>query len=167
MTAPNSFVQVNTATTPGKKLATYEFLDGGDLVESEAVTLTDHDGNELLGQQTMADSIPVTMASDQAPIAVVGTFTATQPTISTRTSVAVALVATTLLTANAARLGAIIWNDGPTPLYVALGAGATTSSFTAKVYGQSYLELPYPAYTGAITAIRAAGAGSARVTELT
>lgn len=61
-----SWVQVNVPTTQGKKLKTFESLDGGGhLVESEAVTLTDGDGNELLGQKTMADSVPVVFASNQ------------------------------------------------------------------------------------------------------
>jgi hypothetical protein len=61
---PNrSFVQVNKSTTPGgKKLATYEFLDGADCVESEAVTLTDSAGNEVLGPKSDAESIPVVVA---------------------------------------------------------------------------------------------------------
>ena len=49
MSSPNSFIQTNNATVPGgKKLATYEFLEGPDLVESEAVTLTDSAGDEVL-----------------------------------------------------------------------------------------------------------------------
>jgi hypothetical protein len=45
---PNSSVRVNVASTPGKRLATYEFPLGPDLVESEAVTLTDSTGNEIV-----------------------------------------------------------------------------------------------------------------------
>jgi len=92
----------------------------------------------------------------------------TQPSVSVVTTVAVAAVVTTLLVANAARLGAMIFNDAGTRLFVKLGAGATTANFTVRLDGFSYFELPFPVYTGIITAIRAAGpAGSAQVTELT
>ena len=61
---PNSFVQVNNVNpkTPGKKLATYEFLDGADCVESEAVTLTDATGHEVLGPKIATEALPVVVA---------------------------------------------------------------------------------------------------------
>jgi hypothetical protein len=63
---PNSFVQVNTATTPGKKLAMYEFPDDeagdGSVLQSEAVTLTTGQGEQLLGLQHPSRSIPVVVA---------------------------------------------------------------------------------------------------------
>jgi len=89
------------------------------------------------------------------------------PTIATVTSVGVGVVSTTLLLANPARLGGMIWNTGPTPLYLKLGLGAAVGLFTAKLYPNSYFELPFPAFTGPITAIRAAGVGAVQVTELT
>ncbi len=60
MARPNSFVQANKATVQGgQKLASYEFLEGEDCVESEAVTLTDACGDELLGPREPDRSIPV------------------------------------------------------------------------------------------------------------
>jgi len=60
---PNSSVAVNEATKPGKHLATYEFFDDkGCPIESEAVTLTDGLGNELLGPQEPSRSVPVVVA---------------------------------------------------------------------------------------------------------
>jgi hypothetical protein len=58
-----SFVQVNQAATPGKKLATYEYEnESGDKVASEAVTLTTGEGRELLGLQSPNHSVPVVVA---------------------------------------------------------------------------------------------------------
>lgn len=67
MSKPNSFVQVNTATSPGKKLAMYEFpdpeaSDDDCTLQSEAVTLTTGDGVELLGLKSPERSVPVIVA---------------------------------------------------------------------------------------------------------
>jgi hypothetical protein len=66
---PNSHVQVNNPTTQGKKLATYEFLDGeGCVVDSEAVTLTDATGAEILGPRPPTRSIPVVATSQSSTL---------------------------------------------------------------------------------------------------
>ena len=104
------------------------------------------------------------------PVIIIGPVVVviSQPSVSVVTTVAVAAVATTLLAANAARLGAMIYNDANTRLFVKLGAGASTANFTVRLDGQGYFELPFPVYTGIITAVRAAGpAASVQVTELT
>lgn len=72
MSKPNSFIQVNVAAEPGKKLAMYEFPDPEappdkadcppDLLQSEAVTLTTGEGVELLGLQLPERSVPVVVA---------------------------------------------------------------------------------------------------------
>jgi hypothetical protein len=68
---PNSSVQVNEATTPGKKLAMYEFPDPNPdddcedgKLQSEAVTLTTGRGEEIIGPQPPSRSIPV-VVTDQ------------------------------------------------------------------------------------------------------
>jgi hypothetical protein len=72
-----------------------------------------------------------------------------------------------LLAANAARLGATIYNDSAEILCLKLGTTASTTSFTHKLYSDDYYEVPF-GYTGAIEGIWAAdGAGAARITELT
>lgn len=86
----------------------------------------------------------------------------------TRTVVAASATVVTLLAANAARLGAVIYNDGSNDLRVGLGAvAATATNFTARLaIGTSY-EVP-AGYTGAITGIwGATPTGSAYITELT
>lgn len=91
-----------------------------------------------------------------------------QPAVATVTTVPVAAVVVTLLAANAGRLGALVYNDSNQRLYVKLGAGASTANFTVRLDPQAYYELPFPVYTGQITAVRAAGpATSVQVTELT
>jgi hypothetical protein len=71
-----------------------------------------------------------------------------------------------LLVANAARLGATIYNDGTANLFVKLGTTASTTSFTVRVLSQGYYEVPF-GYTGAIDGIWSVANGSARITELT
>lgn len=81
-------------------------------------------------------------------------------------NVAATTSSTTLLAANAARLGATIYNDSTDSLYVKLGATASTSSFTALLSANSYYEIPF-GYVGRIDGIWDGTDGAARVTELT
>lgn len=114
MTQPNSFVQVNNATTPGKKLATYEFLDGEDCLESEAVTLTDSEGNEVLGPKIMTESVPVVVAL-QASTLLPGKETP------------VTAAAVKVLSANPMREAGLVQNTGNANIRVgAAGVTATT-----------------------------------------
>jgi hypothetical protein len=95
--------------------------------------------------------------------------TFTQPSTGTVTSVSVTstTAAITLLAANANRLGASFWNDGANLVYVRLSAGATTALFTVRISNKGFYELQFPAYTGIVTAIVAAGAATVLCTELT
>jgi hypothetical protein len=72
----------------------------------------------------------------------------------------------TLLAANAARLGAYVFNDSASALYVKFGATASASSFTVKVAAGGYYELPHPCYTGLVDGIWDSATGNARVTEV-
>ena len=80
--------------------------------------------------------------------------------------VASAVVNTTLLAANANRLGATIYNDSNKAVYVKLGGTASATSFTVKVPARGYFEVPF-SYTGIIDGIWEAANGNALVTELT
>lgn len=84
----------------------------------------------------------------------------------TQTTVASSATNVTLLAANAARLGATIYNDSTALLYVRLQATATTSNFTVKMQGDDYYEVP-AGYTGIIDGIWASATGNARITEIT
>lgn len=81
------------------------------------------------------------------------------------TSVASSASSVSLLAANAARKGIVLFNDGTQIAYVAYAATATSSAFTIKMFPGSFLE-PQTNYSGAISAIWASANGSMRVTEL-
>ena len=72
----------------------------------------------------------------------------------------------TILAANANRMGATVFNDSTVSLYLKLGATASTSSFTARLFPQSYYEVPFE-YAGIIDGIWESATGNARITELT
>lgn len=91
---------------------------------------------------------------------------------STIVRVDAAPITTTLLAANANRRGATVYNDTSLSLYLALGSGASTETYTLKVAAGGYYELPF-GYTGVVTGIwpsASAGTGTADgealVTEL-
>jgi hypothetical protein len=94
------------------------------------------------------------------------TVNATKPSVTITTSVAASVTSVTLLSSNSTRLGATIYNDSMSFLYVKLGAAASTSSFEIKLFPLSYYEVPY-GYTGQIDGIWADSSGFARIGELT
>lgn len=86
----------------------------------------------------------------------------------TLTNVDDTTTATTLLPANASRLGVIVENDSTADLYLKYGAGASATSRTVKIAAGGYWEMPTPIYTGLISGVWATdGTGAARITELT
>lgn len=90
-----------------------------------------------------------------------------KPATSVTSSVAAAVSNTVLLPSNSTRLGATIYNDSSSSLlYVKLGATATTTDFTVKIFPLGYYEVPY-GYTGEIDAIWSVASGFARIDELT
>lgn len=98
-----------------------------------------------------------------------GTFATkeTRAATSAVTSVSDTASSTTLLAANANRLGATVYNDSTVALYLKLGATASLTSFTVKMAADSYFEVPF-SYTGIIDGIWASdtGGGTARISEL-
>lgn len=114
-----------------------------------------------VGQKTLANSVPVAVASDQLLTA--------QPRSSTPAQSTVAASATnvTLLASNANRRGATVHNDSALAnLFVKLGATASATSFTARLLPNGYYEVPF-GYTGIIDGIWSLASGNARITELT
>lgn len=112
----------------------------------------------LIGQQLMAGSLPVTMASDQSLVNPAAT--------SAVTSVSGSASSVQLLAANANRLGATIFNDSTATLYVKFGTIASTTSHTVQLKASAYYEVPFN-YTGRIDGIWSSMTGAARITELT
>lgn len=83
------------------------------------------------------------------------------------TSVTAAASDTSLLSANALRKGASVFNDSTATLYLSLAAtAASTTAFTIKLAAGAYYEIPF-AYSGAVRGIWSAANGAARVTEMT
>lgn len=136
-----------------------------------------------LGQKTMANSMAVTISSDQSAIPATqsGTWTV-QPgntanttawlvkeepsTTATVSSVSSSATNVTILASNASRKGAAVYNDSTQVLYLKLGTTASSTSYTVQIPSGGYFELPNPkVYTGQIDGIWASANGAARVTE--
>jgi hypothetical protein len=101
-------------------------------------------------------------------VSVVGSVTVAEQKAATSslTNVSQSAASVTLLAANAARVEAVVFNDGTKDLLVKLGATASASSFTFLVAKGGHVVVDR--YTGIIDGIwTAAGGGAARVTELT
>ena len=84
----------------------------------------------------------------------------------TKTNVAGATSSTALIASNTSRLGASVFNDSTSALYVNLGSAASTTAFVVKLAAASYYEVPF-GYTGAVNGIWDTATGSARVCEFT
>lgn len=112
-----------------------------------------------LGQKTMANSTPIVIASDQSAVPV--TFGGVA--VATVTSVSVSTTVATLSASNAAKTKVIVFNETGT-LFVKLGAGATSASYSYRLTANSTLEID--GYYGIVTAIKAAGTSNALVTEV-
>lgn len=132
---PNSFVQVNKSTTPGgKKLATYEFLDDdANCVESEAVTLTDSAGNEILGPKPDTEALPVVVALQPS-------------TLQTGHEMPVTNVAVLVIPANARREAGLVQNTGSANIRVGAAGVTPTTGFRLVpnqtiIYGQPNVNL--------------------------
>lgn len=72
----------------------------------------------------------------------------------------------TLVAANTARKGLIIFNDSTATLYVKFGATASTSSFTVLLRPNGLYEMTGVIYQGIVDGIFSAANGNARITEL-
>lgn len=80
-------------------------------------------------------------------------------------SVAGSATSVSCLASNANRLGATIYNDSAADLYVKLGATASTTSFTVKVFQDGLFVIPF-GYTGVIDCIWSSASGAARTLEV-
>jgi len=94
------------------------------------------------------------------------TVSSAKPSVNTTSSVAGSTSNVILLPSNGTRLGATIYNDSSALMYIKLGAPASTTDFTIKMFPLSYYEVPY-GYTGEIDAIWSSAVGFARIGELT
>lgn len=87
----------------------------------------------------------------------------------TLSNVATNVANVTLLALNAARLGAMVFNDSISDLWLKFGITASATSFTVKILAGGYFEFPSPIYTGGVDGIWSAAdaTGAARLTEIT
>ena len=89
-------------------------------------------------------------------------------TTATLSNVASSATSVTVLAANAARLGAVIFNDSTAVLRLKFGATASATSFTQKLNpGDTYTIDSLQLYKGVLDGIWESANGFARVTELT
>lgn len=131
-------------------------------------------GTNNIGDVDVLTLPAVTLAAAQtlANVTTVGSITNTVPTKEVRsatpaqTSPAPTNSSTSILSANANRLGATIYNEGAAICYMKLGATASVTSYTLQISVGGYYELPF-GYTGAVDGITSAGTAQLRVTELT
>lgn len=152
---PNSFVQVNTAITPGKKLAMYEFPDpeDGECLQSEAVTLTTGKGAELLGLQVPAQSIPVIVADQPEDL-----HNGDEKTVGA--------AAVKLVDKNPIRITAIIQNVGNANIRVG-GPGVTNTSGLRLIPNAIEIFTVPDVYKGEIWAIREGASDSVAFSQET
>ena len=115
-----------------------------------------------LGQATMTNSMPITIASNQSALSVKEVIAST----ATLTNVCSSTSDTSLLAANSNRLGVIIYNDSTATLYLKFGTGASSTSFTYYIATKTTWEMETQRYTGAINGCWSSTNGTARITEL-
>jgi hypothetical protein len=139
----------------------------GDVAQDAGVA-----GNPVLVGLRASDAEPSAMSADGDAVFAWGdrsgrTVITEKSATATLSSVNDTATSTTLLAANAARLGVIIHNDSTSILYAKFGATASATSYTYRVEPNATLELAY-GYTGLIDGIWSAdAAGAARITEIT
>jgi len=115
------------------------------------------------GQKTMAGSTPMVIASDQSAVP----SKETRASVCAPSNVAQNAANVTLLAANAARIGATIYNDTTAGnLLIKLGAVASATSFQILLNPGGFTSIDN--YVGQIDGIwSTAGVGAARIGELT
>ncbi len=119
--------------------------------------------------QSQVANVPLYILQTDEPPETAGALALAKSSTGTPSSVASANSDTTILAANANRLGATIYNDSTQILYLLLAVGtSSTTNYSVQVPSQGYFELPGPyLYTGILKGIWAAANGNARVTEWT
>lgn len=117
----------------------------------------------LLGADVRALDVAVV---DAAGAHVPG-FDGSRPASATLTNVTVTTTSTILKASNPARRRLIIHNDSNGRLLVAFASVATATAFTVEIGGNNTYEGPLNDYTGDVSAIRASGSSTVRVTEVT
>lgn len=129
----------------------YRLRTEAKLASGSAVDVTDRIARQV--GHVIVDSIP--------PI----TATETKSFSSNVSSVPASLISVTFLASNVNRLGVLIVNDGDTELFVKLGAGASTISYSKMLGAKEDWFVPGN-YAGLIQGVWNIASGTARITEL-
>lgn len=129
--------------------------------------ITDGYGNgpaAVMPPYTAADSsnpaLVVTLSPNN-PI----TTTPARPSTNNTSNVAASITNVELLASNSIRLGATIFNDSSSLLYIKLGVTASSNDFTIKLFPACYYEIPF-GYTGEVDGLWVSAVGYARIGEL-
>lgn len=131
-------------------------VEGVNWVRTRVVTAQAANGMTIVAQ-------PGGMAFSPAVAAI-----APSPSAGTLANVAGSTSSVTLLAANASRKQAVLFNDSSANLYLGYTSSAVSiTSYSAKIPGNAYYEVPWPPYTGQINGIWDAAIGTARITEMT
>lgn len=125
-------------------------VDVNNFPATQAVT------GPLTDTELRATPVPVTIPTP-VPVTQGGTALATVTLVSVSPTVA------TLSVSNAAKTQVIVYNETGT-LFVKLGTGASTTSYSYRLTANTVVEID--GYTGEITAIKASGTTNALVTEV-
>lgn len=138
-------------TTP-EATGVYLSIFGALVTQATVTTL----GHLTVDQGTAGtDPWPVTSVSER-------------PATAVHSAVPASLTSVTILASNTNRRQAVIHNNSNRFMYVLFGSPASSAAFTTKIGPQGELEMPYPVYTGIITAAWSAGSGGdAQLTEIT
>jgi hypothetical protein len=149
-------------------------VGGGLEATAQRVTLaTDSSGvlsvDDNGGSLTVDGTVTANLAAGSNNIGDVDVASLPNAATATLSNVATSTASATLLASNAARKGAVIYNDSLVVMYVKFGTTASATSFTYYLAAGATLELPSSPglYTGRIDGILASSTGTARVTELT
>lgn len=87
-----------------------------------------------------------------------------RPTGTLVQTIASSTASTTLASADPLRRTLSVYNRSTNPLYLKLGASATTADFTLMMVASGYYEIQNPVYVGDVTGIWGAANGNALVT---
>lgn len=163
------FTYTNGATAQTKFIFNIDLNDTQTQASSETLNATGADTRMATWSKTRIETKTSDGTNDYAPIYRTGnalrvsvdnqqSVSTSSATVSTVTTTSTASI---VLPANPNRRGASFFSVSGTIL-IKLGTGASATSFTARIVTNSMYELPYPTYTGVITAI---GVGTLNVTE--
>lgn len=154
-------------------LQTQPGVDIGDVTinnASGAAAVNIQDGGNSItvdGTVAISGSVAVTgpltdtqLRATPVPVSFAGSTLTTTATV---TSVSVSTTVATLSASNSAKTAVVVFNEAGT-LFVKLGSGATSASYTYRLTANTALEIN--GYAGIVTAIKASGTSAALVTEV-